>query len=98
MMTYHPHTLAGLQVMKPRLTKRLHGDAKSTKGIKLNHADDNDQVVCKPKPCTKNIKECWAQQIESVLNGDAAEGTETAATVVAKLLKSEHITINTTER
>jgi hypothetical protein len=54
----HPHTY-GLQATKPRLTKRLHGDAKNSKGIKLNYADDNDQVICKAKPCTHNIKKCW---------------------------------------
>jgi hypothetical protein len=104
--------MAGLQAMKPRLTKRLHGDAKTTKGIKLNWADENDRNVCQPKSCTKNIKR-WARQIEIVLNLAAAEGTETAANVlldllerqslqlvtskvVAKLLTSEHIITNET--
>jgi hypothetical protein len=94
--------------MKPRLAKRLHGDAKSMKCIKLNWADDNDQA----KPSTKTIKD-WARQIEIILHLAAAEGTETAANVLldllerqslklvrskvlAKLLTSETITMNET--
>ena len=100
--------MAGLQAMKPRLAKRLHGDAKSTKGIQLNWADDHKGL--KPKPSVKTIKD-WARQIEIVLHLAAAEGTETAANVlldllerqslqlvtskvVAKLLTSEYITTN----
>jgi hypothetical protein len=101
--------MAGLQAMKPRLAKRLHGDAKSTKGIKLNWEDDK---IDNKAPSIKTIKD-WAQQIEIVLHLAAAEGTKTAANVlldllerqslqlvtskvVAKLLISEHITTNET--
>jgi hypothetical protein len=78
--------MAGLQAMKPRLAKRLHGDAKSMKCIKLNWADDNDQA----KPSTKTIKD-WARQIEIVLHLAAADGTETAANVLIDLLERQSL-------